>query len=71
MMMQFLPELFITFKQSFLYHDVKHMLVGFVHGILTDTCEIMDAIIHIIINYTFDGGDTLVLNGKHGRKDGC
>ena len=53
--------------QSFLYHDVKHILVGFVHGILTDACEIMDAITHIIINYTFDGGDTLVLN----RKDGC
>ena len=53
--------------QSFLYHDVKHILVGFVHGILTDACEIMDAITHIIINYTCDGGDTLVLN----RKDGC
>lgn len=44
------------------------MLVGFVHGILTDACEIMDAIIHIIINYTFDGGDTLVLNGKHAER---
>ena len=51
-------------------HDIEHHIIGSSHRIGTDAREVVDALIHIIINNTLGRGDTLAFHRKEGRKEG-
>jgi hypothetical protein len=45
-------------------HDVQYQLIGLVHRFFAYLCEVPDAFIYIIIDNSFYGSHTLVLNGE-------
>lgn len=51
-------------------HDVENHAVGLVHALATYTRHVVNGAVDIVLNETFDRGDVLILNGKHGRENG-
>ena len=52
------------------YHNIKHLLVGFVHGVGTDADKVAYALVHVVVDDAFDATDAVALHGEHGGEDG-
>ena len=56
----------VSLLRSFVRHDFKHLAVGLVHCFGSYAREVMDALVHIIVNNAFHAAHTLLLHGQHG-----
>ena len=52
------------------HHNIKHLLVGFVHGVGTDADKVAYALVHVVVDDAFDATDAVTLHGEHGGEDG-
>ena len=52
------------------HHNIKHLLVGFVHGVCTDADEVAYALVHVVVDDAFYTADAVALHGEHCREDG-
>ena len=41
---------------AFVRHDVEHHVVGGAHGFLADAGEVVDALVHVLVDDTLGGG---------------
>lgn len=55
---------------AFPHHNIKHLLVGFVHGVGTDTDKVAYALVYVVVDDAFDATDAVALHGEHGGEDG-
>ena len=51
-------------------HDVEHEAVGFVHAARADAGEVADALVDVLVDDAFDGGDGAAFHGHDGGEDG-
>ena len=51
------------------HHNIKHLLVGFVHGVGTDADEVAHALVNVVVDDAFDAADAVALHGEHGGED--
>ena len=43
-------------------HDVEYHVVGFAHGVSTDTGQVVDTPVHAVVHNTLGGADTLAFH---------
>ena len=47
-------------------HNLQNLTVGLVHGFGPNTCQVMYALIHIIVDDALHAAHTFLLHGQHG-----
>lgn len=57
-----ISSLFPVSLAALMRHDIEHHVIGSSHRISTNGCQIVDALIHIIIYDTLGRGDALALH---------
>ena len=53
---------------AFTHHNIKHLLVGFVHRMCADADKISYALVDVVVDDSFDAAYAVALHGEHGGK---
>ena len=48
---------------AFPHHNIKHLLVGFVHGVGTDADKVAYALVYVVVDDAFDATYAVALHG--------
>ena len=58
------------FSAAFRGHDLEHHVVGLAHSIGTNTRQVMDAAVDVVVDDAFRRGDALALHGEQRGEQG-